>query len=68
MRTFVTKCVVGDIVTEGEGNGKKGGFAKGSFNTPVLYDGIKGVGKRQGGTASSMGKELGGRKRRDEVE
>ena len=23
MRTFVTKCVVGDIVTEGEGNGKK---------------------------------------------
>ena len=23
MRTFLTKCVVGDIVTEGEGNGKK---------------------------------------------
>jgi len=23
MRTFVTKCVVGDLVTEGEGNGKK---------------------------------------------
>ena len=26
MRTFVTKCVVGDIVTEGEGNGKKVSF------------------------------------------
>uniref|UniRef100_A0A4D5RA94 Double-stranded RNA-binding protein Staufen-like protein n=1 Tax=Scolopendra viridis TaxID=118503 RepID=A0A4D5RA94_SCOVI len=23
MRTFVTKCIVGDMVTEGEGNGKK---------------------------------------------
>ena len=23
MRTFITKCVVGDLVTEGEGNGKK---------------------------------------------
>ena len=23
MRTFITKCIVGDIVTEGEGNGKK---------------------------------------------
>lgn len=23
MRTFVTKCIVGDFVTEGEGNGKK---------------------------------------------
>lgn len=23
MRTFVTKCIVGDLVTEGEGNGKK---------------------------------------------
>ena len=26
MRTFITKCVVGDLVTEGEGNGKKVSF------------------------------------------
>merc|ERR1712012_857952 len=24
MRTFITKCIVGDFLTEGEGNGKKG--------------------------------------------
>ena len=23
MRTFLTKCIVGDFLTEGEGNGKK---------------------------------------------
>ncbi len=25
MRTFVTKCIVGEFVTEGSGNGKKVG-------------------------------------------
>ena len=25
MRTFLTKCIVGDFLTEGEGNGKKVG-------------------------------------------
>ncbi len=28
MRTFLTKCVVGEFVTEGTGNGKKVGTAR----------------------------------------
>ena len=31
MRTFITKCIVGDFLTEGEGNGKK--VSKESFQT-----------------------------------
>ena len=40
MRTFVTKCVVGDIVTEGEGNGKKVSSQSSLSNISIV--GLKG--------------------------
>ena len=39
MRTFVTKCVVGDIVTEGEGNGKKVNIKDDDDVSGCWYDG-----------------------------
>ena len=46
MRTFLTKVIVGDFVTEGEGNGKKVENLKENYRDNILYLGEQKKGGR----------------------